>query len=209
MTTTLNIISYRYGHIAAQAIESALAQTKKFDVIRFFDDGAGDCAHLPALYPEVEFVLRPTNLGQVASIQDAVDHVTTDYCMNLGADNWLRPDCLETLLGLNADIISYDLWITGSGASHFAKNMPTDGIEQGHHRWFFRPGNVAVENWIHGSALFRVSECRKYRYRRAVGTGTAPEDWMMWQDMILGGATTVHLNEPLLYYRRHRTNFNG
>ena len=45
MTFSLVISSYKYGHLAAHAIESALCQTKPFDSIYFVDDGVGDCGH--------------------------------------------------------------------------------------------------------------------------------------------------------------------
>jgi hypothetical protein len=51
MTYSLVIASYKYGHLAAHAIETALSQSKPFDKIYFVDDGVGDCAHLPKLYP--------------------------------------------------------------------------------------------------------------------------------------------------------------
>jgi hypothetical protein len=34
------------------------------------------------------------------------------------------------------------------------------------------------------------------------------EDWSLFERMIKGGANTTHVPEGLLYYRRHRENFN-
>ena len=50
MTYSLVICSYKYGHLAAHAIESALSQSKRFDKIYFVDDGVGDCEHILILY---------------------------------------------------------------------------------------------------------------------------------------------------------------
>ncbi len=44
MKLTVNIISFRYGHLVANAVESVLAQTRQAGVtLRVFDDGVGDC----------------------------------------------------------------------------------------------------------------------------------------------------------------------
>ena len=94
---TVVIASYKYGHLAAHCIESILAQTKPADKILFVDDGVGDCSHLPPIYPEVEYILRDKNLGTVENFQDMLMRVTTERCMFIGADNWLRPDTLQIL----------------------------------------------------------------------------------------------------------------
>ena len=67
---TIVVASYQYGHLAAHCIESILSQTRAPERILFVDDGVGDCAHLPAIYPEVEYVLREENLGTVNNFQD-------------------------------------------------------------------------------------------------------------------------------------------
>jgi GT2 family glycosyltransferase len=114
---TIVIASYRYGHLAAHCIESLLSQTKPPDKILFVDDGVGDCSHLPAMYPEVEYVLREKNLGVVDNFQDMLMRVQTEYTMFLGADNWLRSDTVEQLLEHNhlrdADIVTYEIMVTG------------------------------------------------------------------------------------------------
>jgi glycosyltransferase involved in cell wall biosynthesis len=96
MTYTLVIASYRYGHLAAHSIETALSQSKPFDKIIFVDDAAGDCTHLQKLYPQVEFLFREKNLGIVANFQDMLNRVQTDYVMFLGADSPSTKNSLRT-----------------------------------------------------------------------------------------------------------------
>ena len=110
---TVIIASYRYGHLASHCIESVLAQSKAADRIMFVDDGAGDCAHLPAIYPQIEFILRGKNLGTVANFSDMLNRVTTNKCMFIGADNWMRADTIELLSKETADIVTYDIIVTG------------------------------------------------------------------------------------------------
>jgi len=110
---TVVIASYRYGHLASHCIESLLSQTSSPAKILFVDDGGLDCAHLPALYPDLEYILRPMNLGTVDNFQDMLARVTTEYVLFIGADNWLRSDAIELLSDASTDIVTYDIVVTG------------------------------------------------------------------------------------------------
>lgn len=180
------IASYRYGHLAAQAIESVLHQSRPFDRVLFVDDGVGDCAHLPRIYPEVEYVLRPANLGIVDNFNDMLARVTTEQVMFLGADNWLDHTTLELTSAVDADIVSYRAWLVMYG-----------------------PYVLWEETVRHGSALYDVARAREVGGYAASGNEHTEEDTVMFNRMAEQGASTVILPAPLLYYRwRHRTNFN-
>jgi len=200
---TVIVASYRYGHLAAHCIESLLSQTKAPDKILFVDDGAGDCTHLPAVYPEVEYILREDNLGVVDNFQDMLMRVQTEYTMFLGADNWLRSDAVEKLLEHNhlrdADIVTYEIMVTGEFKMGHPDAMFLDAIEDGDVRW--------RRNGHHGSIMYRTSIGQAAGYAAKAGHENTCEDWELWDRMLASGATVVHLNEPLLYYRRHRENF--
>ena len=185
-TSSCVIASYRYGHLAAQAIESVLHQTKHFDHVLFVDDGVGDCAHLPEIYPEVEFVLRPENLGTVANFNDALSRVETERVLFLGADNWLHHQCLETVSAVDAEIVSYRAWLIRDG-----------------------PYELWDPGVPHGSALYDVASARSVGGYVASGNEHTEEDTVMFRRMAAEGARTVLLEDPLLFYRwRHRRNFN-
>lgn len=197
-------MSYKYGHVASQAIESVLAQTKKFDVVRFFDDGAGDCKHLKKFYPEVEFILRPKNLGIVDNFNDALKRTKTDRVLFLGADNWLRRDALEKLSEYQTDIITYDMYLFGTIAEDFFNTFqPVDREEKdGQLIW-----HMPQQSTYHGSSLYDVKLAKKVGGYEASGGVKSEEDNVLFKKMIAGGATTTYLPEPLLYYRRHVANF--
>ena len=200
---TIVVASYRYGHLAAHCIESLLSQTKAPEKILFVDDGVGDCSHLPAVYPEVEYVLREKNLGVVDNFQDMLMRVQTEYTMFLGADNWLRSDTVEQLLEHNhlrdADIVTYEIMVTGEfKMNHRDAGLP-DVMRNGDVYWR-RSGH-------HGSIMYRTSLGQAAGYAAKDGQKNACEDWELWDRMLAAGATVTHLNEPLLYYRRHRENF--
>lgn len=206
MSITVNVVSYRYGHLVAHAVESVLAQSEPPAVVRVFDDGIGDCAHLATLFPEVELVQRRMRLGQVASFQDALDRTDTARCLMLGADNWLKPDALEIMNQSRADIVSSDIVLFGTEAARFgalvgAQHEGSDWI------WRFTEGKIEQANYIHGSSLFNVAMAKRVGYRSSGGLHE-DEDWMLWRGMLAMGATHRHCREPLLYYRRHRANFN-
>lgn len=186
MTLTVNLMSFFYGHLAAQAIESVLSQTVKPDVIRFYDDGAGDCGHLPEIYPEVEFILRPNNLGIVDNFNDAIIRTDTDRVIFLGADNWLHPKTVEKCLEREEDIVSYDAFKFGNGEPEY---------------WH-------LDKWPHGSAMYNVELAKQFMYA-ASGGEHSEEDFVLFTKMLQNGASLHIIEEPLLMYRwRHRRNFN-
>lgn len=204
---TVVVASYKYGHLASQAIESVLGQTLKPKVL-FVDDGAGDCGHLPNLYPEVEFVLRDKNLGTVDNFQDMLMRVETDKCMFLGADNYLRPDTLEILNEVEADIVSYDISIIGDDKQDFCTRVGANEVEDGYNIWRFVKGDIERGNYIHGSSLYNTKLAKEVGYKPS-GNSRTEEDWMLFKGMLRNGASHSHIPIPLLYYRRHRVNFNG
>ena len=200
---TVVVASYRYGHLAAHCIESLLSQTKAPDKILFVDDGVGDCTHLPAVYPEVEYVLREENLGTVDNFQDMLMRVQTEYTLFLGADNWLRSDAVWKLLEHNylqdADIVTYEVMVTGEfKMGHRDAGLP-DVIRGGDVYWR-RDGH-------HGSMMYRTALGQAAGYAKREGGANTEEDQVLWNRLLEMGATVTHLNEPLLYYRRHRENF--
>lgn len=195
---TVNIMSYKYGHLAAQAVESVLSQTRKADVIRLYDDGVGDCKHIKSLYPEVEVIEREKNLGTVENFQDALTRTETDKVMFLGADNWLRPDSLEQLDAVDADIVSYDITLFGTEAEEFSKQVP-HYLQDGYRIWACKG--------MHGSSLYNTELAKKYGYKRNPESIKSEEDKMLFDAMVAGGAKHTHVSVPLLYYRRHKHNF--
>jgi Glycosyl transferase family 2 len=207
VSTTVNVVSYRYGHLVAHAVESVLCQTQLPDVVRVIDDGIGDCAHIATLFPEVELVQRPVRLGQVASFQNALDRTDTTRCLMLGADNWLRPDALEIMNRSREDIVSSDIALFGTEAARFGALIGARQ-EGSYWVWRFAEGKIEEANYIHGSSLYNVAMAKRIGYRSSGGVNDE-EDWMLWRGMLALGATHRHCCDQLLYYRRHRANFNS
>lgn len=201
----VNIMSYKYGHLVAQAIESVLAQTQRADKIVVIDDGVGDCKHIKGLY-DVELIERPENMGIVDNFNKALFETKADRVLFLGADNWLRPDTLEKLSASKADIVSYDIALTGIDAERFGKERGAT-LENGYYIWRFTHGNISKSNYIHGSSLYDVRKAKSVGGYVGMGGQTSEEDWGLWKRMLQDGYTHEHIAEPMLYYRRHEHNF--
>ena len=207
MTYTAVIASYKYGHLVSHCIETILAQSKQFDKIYLVDDGAGDCWDMQYMYPEVECVLRPINIGTVANFQEMLGRVNTEYCMFIGADNWLRSDALEKLAESaeqeDADIVTYDMMLTGTEKQtrvphHIDEMIPVTGD----YYWSRKLKH-------HGSMLYRTRLAQQVggyaKYNNATQT---LEDLSLWEKMIRANAKVTHVPQAFLYYRHHRSNYN-
>ena len=199
---TVVIASYRYGHLAAHCIESLLSQTISPARILFVDDGGFDCNHLPALYPDIEYVLRDENLGVVDNSQDMLSRVNTEYVLFIGADNWLRSDAIEMLSNASADIVTYDVIVTGELKKDILMRIPIQALpHQGDLYW-----NRQEQH--HGSMMYRTALGQKIGYKKRYEDGAHPqEDWNLWDKMLEQGASVASIKEGLLFYRRHRENF--
>lgn len=193
------ISSYKYGHLAAHAIESVLAQTKQPDFITLVDDGIGDCEHLRKLYPEIEIIKRHRNLGIVNNFNEMLNHARIGRMLVLGADNWLHPETLKLLHSReNADIMTYDAYLVGPWDN--SKRAIYD--QDGYTCW-------KTNGTPHGSALYNVALAKQVGGYEASGNKHTEEDSMLFNKMIKAGATVNYVERPLLYYRYHRSNFNG
>lgn len=204
MTYGIVISSYKYGHLAAHAIETVLCQTRKFDKIWFVDDGVGDCNHLFELYPQIRYIFREQNLGVVANFNNMLSMVDTDYVMFLGADNWLRPDALELLIKpKQPDISMYDIVVTGELKSE---------IHQFYACWMHKhEGDYywSRKGAHHGSMLYNVEMAKSVGgYADNRTSSRTDEDLNLYDKLLKAGATVEHTPEGLLYYRRHNQNFN-
>lgn len=200
---TAVVSSYHYGHLASHCIESLLSQTALPDKVLFVDDGVGDCTHLPNIYPEVEYIFREKNLGVVDNFQDMLMRVKTEYVVFIGADNWMRSDAFEIFSNIKTDILTYDIMVTGELKKEILKRHPAEV--------HFSCGDLHWErkNVHHGSMVYKTKLGQEVGYKRlSPHFQHSCEDLFMWREMIKRGATISYCNQALLFYRRHRENFN-
>lgn len=204
---TVVISSYKYGHLAAHCIESILSQSVKPERIMFVDDCAGDCTHIRRHYPEVEYYENPENYGTVKNFQNMLNKVTSEYCMFIGADNWLRSDAVEMFIKIidleQPDIITYDMILTGELKDTRIKyHMDEINRHQGDYYW-------RKDHRHHGSMLYKTEMAKSVGgYERYGNSHQTLEDLGLWHKMINAGAKVSNINEAFLYYRHHRVNNN-
>lgn len=197
---TVVIASYEYGHLAAHCIESVLCQSRLPDKILFVDDGVGDCNHLPKIYPEVEYVLRTQNMGTAKNFQDMLMRVTTNKCLFIGADNWLRSDTLEILDKVESDVVLYDVIVTGDSKEGLLKRH---GNEMKSYQ-----GDLYWDRFHkhHGSMMYNTKIAQSIGYQET-GDIHSQEDLFLYKGFIQLGVKIEWVQEGLLFYRRHRENF--
>lgn len=204
---TVVISSYKYGHLAAHCVESILSQSVKPERIMFVDDCAGDCSHIQKHYPEVEYYENPENYGTVKNFQNMLNKVTSEYCMFIGADNWLRSDAVEMFTKIidleQPDIITYDMILTGELKDTRIKyHMDEINRHQGDYYW-------RKDHRHHGSMLYKTEMAKSVGgYERYGNSHQTLEDLGLWHKMINAGAKVSNINEAFLYYRHHRVNNN-
>lgn len=204
---TIVISSYKYGHLAAHCVESILSQSVKPERIMFVDDCAGDCTHIRKHYPEVEYYENPENYGTVKNFQNMLNKVTSEYCMFIGADNWLRSDAVEMFTKIidleQPDIITYDMILTGELKDTRIKyHMDEINRHQGDYYW-------RKDHRHHGSMLYKTEIAKSVGgYERYGNSHQTLEDLGLWHKMINAGAKVSNINEAFLYYRHHRVNNN-
>lgn len=215
-TITVVVASYHYGHLAGHCIETLLSQSRKPDKILFVDDAAGDCKHLPKIYPSVNFTLRDQNLGVVENFNDMLRRVDTDRYMFLGADNWLRSDAIERIMNEDADIVTYDIIVTGTELKTFYDvRVPKHDHKK----------NILVRTSLgeplnpdyywnrsvghHGSMVYRSWLGKRFGFKsHQPGAKYTEEDKVMFMNAQKVNATIAHIPQGLLYYRTHKENFN-
>lgn len=211
-TVSLIIPCYNYGHLAAEAIESALMQSYPPDEILFIDDASSDNSlEVARRYePHVRIVANEKNLGVVENFRKAISLTHGDYIVFLGADNRFRSDYVEqskAILDKRPDVgVVYTHFVLfGSRASVEASRMGAKEHPsvQGMFVYEFpeKPQkNIRQQNYIHGSSMYR-----RDAYKQAGGyqSDNLPEDHSIFARMLDLGWKAQLWDAPALEYRQH------
>jgi glycosyltransferase involved in cell wall biosynthesis len=205
-TVSLVIPCYNYGHLLAEAIESALYQICPADEIIVIDDASSDNSVEVAKRYEsrVRVVVNPKNLGVVGNFTKAVQMTSGDYVCFLGADNRFRSDYIEktkAVLDANPDVaIAYTNFVLFDKRAAVTATMmgakPHPKIPE-----FFLmdfPANpqkdIREQNYIHGSSMYR---------RKAYDDAGGYTDHSLFARMLDKGWKARLVNEYILEYRQH------
>lgn len=211
-TVSLVIPCYNYGHLAAEAIESALFQTYPPDEILFIDDASTDnSVEVARRYePRIRIEVNEKNLGVVENFRKAVEMTRGDYIVFLGADNRFRSDYVERCKGIldahpDVGVVYTHFTLFGNRAALEASRIDAAPHPVIPEMFIYKfPENPAMSiherNYIHGSSMYR-----RNAYEQAGGyrKDNLPEDHSIFARMLDAGWKAKLWDAPSLEYRQH------
>lgn len=198
MLTSIVIPTHQHGHVLADAIKSALAQTVPVEVIVLDDGSTDDTAVVLSRYSDrVHAAIRSQNRGVASARNFGIEAATGDYLMFLDADDTIEPEKVERQIDAlrGADWCFCDTRIIDavSGKDELASKrygyakMRLDGNIA---------GLLAKRNFIPVHApLVRRSALGDIRFEAG-----PLEDWAFWR-ALAAVASVRYLPEVLCTYR--------
>lgn len=186
---TVVIPCYNQAQWLPDAIESALNQTVKCDIIVVNDGSTDNTRDVATKFP-ITCTITKKNGGLSSARNSGIRASQTEWILPLDADDKIAPDMVEKCLAVDADII-------GVGQETFG-----DYVE----RHIFEPEpnftDFTYANRINCCSLFRKAMWKKlggYDENMRVGY----EDWDFWMRATAKGYKVKTVPEYLFFYRKH------
>lgn len=188
---------YRSGPLLLEAVESALAQTIRVNVV-ICNDGSVDEPTLQALRSAEELgcrVIHQENAGTGAAINTACAETSSPYLLALASDDWIEPTYGARIV----EVLAADdnVGIVTCHGEYFGKASGVFNTTP------FSMGRMLHENTIHACSGFRKSDW--------AAVGGVPEhirvleDYGFWLRLLALGRTVVTVPEVLFHYRQSDT----
>ena len=204
VAVSIIIPCHNYAHFLPEAVASVVAQTYTDWEIIIVDDGSTDetlqtAQRLMAHYRDRRIRLfQQPDCGPATARNTGVRHAAGQYLLHLDADDMLAPTMLARTTAILQDhpgvgVVYSGIQLFGQDW-HFWPSVPFD------------PHVLALENIIPPHSLVR-----RIAWQQAGGFDpTMPhyEDWEFWMRVIAAGWGGWHIQEPLVYYRRHGRNMS-
>lgn len=193
MTISIIIPSYNQKEYLAEAIDSALAQTTRSEVI-VIDDGStdGSLAIAQSYLPFKVKVVQQVNKGLASARNAGIMNATGDYILPLDADDLLKENCveriIETIEKTQAEIIAPSFHCFGL-ADQTVILMDSPVIED-----FKLANRISYCSAIKKESLLEVGG---YSPKMVEGY----EDLHLWINLLTRGKKIVTIPEPLMFYR--------
>lgn len=187
---TIIIPSYNQAEYLPDAIESALSQTLKCDVI-VVDDGSTDGSlEIARKYPVS--VISQVNKGLASARNTGIMNADTEYILPLDSDDMLQDEAAQKISDMvkehNPDIIGLSFQTFGMS------RQPVFLLEQMNAKDFIHGNRLPYCSAIRRSALLEVGG---YSPRMAEGY----EDYHLWFDLLKRGKTVRTVQERMFLYR--------
>ncbi len=197
---SLSVVIPYYGgeHVIRDAVQSALDQTLKPDEIVICDDGSPDDlqAALGALCAEVRIV-RQENGGIAAAMNTAARAATGEVLVQLDQDDAFMPRRLEAIAATLAarpdiEIVATDALIEQDGERviNLAAVSPFSAVDQ--------RTAILERCFLLWPAIRRSSLLAVGGYDESF---TVMQDWECFIRLVLAGAATAFVHEPLYRWR--------
>ncbi len=140
VTWTIVITTRNRAEMLKRAIESSLSQHNLRGIVVVDEGSTDDTPELIKQFPTVTYIRNETPVGHSAAVNLGVSHATSSWIKPLDDDDYLLPNCLETLTRLVTQ--ATDLGFSPSVVSAYAHNVDERGNIIGGTRNF--PGEDTV-----------------------------------------------------------------
>lgn len=192
MKTTILIPSYNQAEYLPEAIESALAQTRKCEIIVIDDGSTDNSLQVAKSYEPRIKVISQVNKGLASARNTGIMNAACDYILPLDADDILLENCVEELLKVaqetEADVIAPSFKTFGKAIEQITL-MANPKIED------FRTGNrIGYFSMVKRGALLEIGG-----YSPRMNEGW--EDYHLWFNLLHRGKIIVTTFQPLVLYR--------
>lgn len=180
---------WNQAHWLSDAIESALNQTVKCEVIVVNDGSPDNTSEVARKYPVK--LIEKENGGLSSARNAGIKASTGEYILTLDADDKILPEFVEKCLQADDDIV-------GTGQQEFGDS---------NYLWNNQPEHPTHE---HFKVANQINCCSLYKkeiwetvegYDETMKHGL--EDWDFWFQATKAGYTVTVLREPLFLYRKH------
>jgi glycosyltransferase involved in cell wall biosynthesis len=210
--TSCLINNYNYAEFLAEAVDSAVNQTVKFDEIIIVDDASTDnSAEVIAKLAQeryIKYILKQENRGQLSSFNEGFLVATGDIIFFLDADDTYEPQYLETALNFYERRRECDFAFCAyrkfGAAEGVFQDYPVD----------LDLGYSVIKTMCNGEWIGSITSTLSMRREILAKILPIPytEDWRVRADdcLVWGaslvGAKKFYICQPLVRYRIHQNN---
>ena len=190
----------------AQCARSLMAQTWPHIQYIFVDDGSPDRAvevleGVLADYPERNVLIhRQSNVGLPKARAAGLALAEGEYIMHLDSDDWIEPDAVEKLvnkaLETGADLVYHDFW------KEYSYRSKLDVEREYSARTRLTYMRRLYRDKAYGYLWNKFARRRLYE-DMFIPSYNMHEDVVMATQMLYKAGSLVHLNVPLVHYRRN------
>lgn len=199
------IPAYRCENTICDAIDSALKQNVKLEIIIVDDEGSDDLLNVLKKYhriPEIHLIRNERNLGAAISRNRGIEHAKGKYIAFLDADDIWKENKLEKqiqrLEETQAVLCSTARELMTSDGKSTGRIIPVKEKITYH--------ELLKHNCINcSSVLMKKEVALEFPMKHA----ESHEDYILWIEILRKYKEVVAINEPLLKYRLSTTGKSG